>query len=179
MVSDLPWSEKVIRERLASYDNLANEVEQIEILLPDYKRDAYFQLVKYPVQAAAQMNRKFLKAQLARHGLAEWEESDTAFDSIVSLTCQYNSLRNGKWNLMMDMAPRRLPVFKGYSKKERLYLYGKSLYLCILLVERIIQIVLDNRDTVMDWDIVEGPLLYVRVVVFLIVWNNCLSILFD
>ncbi len=118
VVSDLPWSEKVIRERLASYDNLANEVEQIEILLPDYKRDAYFQLVKYPVQAAAQMNRKFLKAQLARHGLAEWEESDTAFDSIVSLTCQYNSLRNGKWNLMMDMAPRRLPVFKRVQQER-------------------------------------------------------------
>ena len=118
VISDLPWSEKAIKERLTGYDNLAREVERIGNLLPDYKRDAYFQLVKYPVQAAAQMNRKLLKAQLARHELAKWEESDVAFDSIVSLTRQYNSLKDGKWNLMMDMAPRRLPVFKRVPRER-------------------------------------------------------------
>lgn len=32
------------------------------------EKETYFQLVKYPVQAAAQMNNKLLTAQLARHG---------------------------------------------------------------------------------------------------------------
>ena len=118
VINDLPWSEKTIKERLTGYDNLARDVERIGRLLPDYKRDAYFQLVKYPVQAAAQMNRKLLKAQLARHELAKWEESDVAFDSIVSLTRQYNNLKDGKWNLMMDMAPRRLPVFKKVPRER-------------------------------------------------------------
>ena len=58
------------------------------------------------------MNRKILTAQLARHSKADWKQSDAAFDSIASLTQQYNSLQNGKWNRMMDFQPRKLPVFK-------------------------------------------------------------------
>lgn len=50
------------------------------------EKETYFQLVKYPVQAAAQMNNKLLTAQLARHGKADWADSDRAYDSIVSLT---------------------------------------------------------------------------------------------
>lgn len=50
------------------------------------KKETYFQLAKYPVQAAAQMNSKLLTAQLARRGKVDWADSDRAYDSIVSLT---------------------------------------------------------------------------------------------
>lgn len=112
VIKDLPWSEQTISERLRSYTVLSDVVERIESNIPADRQDAYFQLVKYPVQAAAQMNRKILTAQLARHSKADWKQSDAAFDSIASLTQQYNSLQNGKWNRMMDFQPRKLPVFK-------------------------------------------------------------------
>ncbi len=112
VIKDLPWSEQTISERLRSYTVLSDVVERMESNIPADRQDAYFQLVKYPVQAAAQMNRKILTAQLARHSKADWEQSDAAFDSIASLTQQYNSLQNGKWNRMMDFQPRKLPVFK-------------------------------------------------------------------
>ena len=112
VIKDLPWSEQAISERLRSYTVLSDVVERMESNIPADRQDAYFQLVKYPVQAAAQMNRKILTAQLARHSKADWKQSDAAFDSIASLTQQYNSLQNGKWNRMMDFQPRKLPVFE-------------------------------------------------------------------
>lgn len=114
IVSDLPWSEQEIKERLAAYKQLSDEVEQGWDILPLQKKETYFQLVKYPVQAAAQMNKKMLMAQLARHGRADWTESDKAYDSIVSLTQIYNT---PKWNRMMDFQPRRLPVFDRVERK--------------------------------------------------------------
>ena len=86
------------------------------------------QLVKYPVQAADQMNRKFLNAQLARHGKVDWEQSDAAFDSIASLTRRYNALQNGKWIHMMDFQPLanktsfsaycKILLIQGYPEKK-------------------------------------------------------------
>ena len=112
VIKDLPWSEQTISERLRSYTVLSDVVERMESNIPADRQDAYFQLVKYQVQAAAQMNRKILTAQLARHSKVDWKQSDAAFDSIASLTQQYNSLQNGKWNRMMDFQPRKLSVFK-------------------------------------------------------------------
>lgn len=117
IVSDLPWSEEEIEERLATYKGLSDKVEQLWSVIPDEKKDAYFQLVKYPVQAAAQMNNKLLGAQLARHGKADWAVSDAAYDSIVALTKIYN---NEKWNRIMDFQPRKLPVFERVERKTLL-----------------------------------------------------------
>lgn len=59
------------------------------------------------------MNRKMLTGQLARHGKADWAASRVAYDSIVALTETYNKgiANHGKWQGMMDMRPRKLPVF--------------------------------------------------------------------
>jgi hypothetical protein len=108
VVSDLPWSDEEIAQRLAEYSVLSDMADIVSRTLPADKRESYFQLVEYPVKAAAQMNRKLLTAQLARHGKAEWSESDAAFDSIAALTAQYNT---PKWRGIMDFQPRRLPVF--------------------------------------------------------------------
>lgn len=117
IVTDMPWSEATIQERLKSYTVLSNAVQALEAEIPTERQDAYFQLVKYPVQAATQMNRKLLIAQLARHAKADWEQSDAAYDSIASLTRQYNGLQNGKWNRMMDFRPRKLPVFNRVERR--------------------------------------------------------------
>ena len=111
VVKDLPWSEREINERLNAYSELSETVEKAASKVPVDRQSAYFELVKYPVQAATQMNRKLLYAQLARHDKEDWEKSDAAYDSIAALTQHYNSLENGKWNRMMDFKPRKLPVF--------------------------------------------------------------------
>lgn len=116
-IKDLPWSETEINDRLQAYDRLSEAVEQIASKIPANRQSAYFELVKYPVQAAAQMNRKLLYAQLARHDKADWEKSDVAYDSIATLTRHYNALENGKWNRMMDFKPRKLPVFNRVERK--------------------------------------------------------------
>lgn len=108
IVSDLPWSENLIRERLAAYGKLEDEAAMWALRMPADKRAAYFQLVQYPLQGAAEMNKKCLYAQLARHGLAEWEMSDNAFERIVAMTEVYNQ---GKWEGFMDYKPRNLAVY--------------------------------------------------------------------
>lgn len=117
VVKDLPWSEREINERLNAYSQLSETIEKAASKVPAGRQSAYFELVKYPVQAAAQMNRKLLYAQLARHDKADWEKSDAAYDSIAALTQHYNSLENGKWNRMMDFKPRKLPVFNRVERK--------------------------------------------------------------
>lgn len=113
VVKDLPWSEDYILNRLDTWKELSDKVDRLSRLMLREKQDAYFHLVKYRVQGATQMNEKLLKAQLARHGKADWAESDAAYDSIVALTKIYNEGINnqGKWWGMMDHRPRKLPVF--------------------------------------------------------------------
>ncbi len=92
------------------------------------KKTRYFQLVKYPVQAAAEMNKKMLFAQQAQHGLCSWEKSDAAFDSISALTRRYNTgfYNQGKWHRMMDFQPRRLPVFEPVEEALLKRRYAKN-----------------------------------------------------
>ena len=78
VVKDLPWSEREINERLNAYSELSETVEKAASKVPADRQSAYFELVKYPVQAATQMNRKLLYAQLARHDKEDWEKSDAA-----------------------------------------------------------------------------------------------------
>lgn len=92
------WTKADVEKRVADYQRISDAAEAIAKKMPSSKKNAYFQLVKYPVQAAAQMNFKFLCP----------EKSEAAYDSIVSLTHIYNS---GKWKGIMDMAPRKLAVF--------------------------------------------------------------------
>ncbi|MFV0520912.1 MAG: glycosyl hydrolase 115 family protein [Mangrovibacterium sp.] len=112
IVSDLPWSEKCIRQRIVDYKAISDKVIKMSVNIPQRKQSEWFELVEYPVRAAAEMNFKHLYGQLARHGLANWQQSDDAYDKITDLTDKYNSLENGKWDKIMDMQPRKLPVFK-------------------------------------------------------------------
>lgn len=95
------WTRHDADLRIQAYRQLSDRVEQLYRKVRADRRDAFFQLVKYPVQAAAQMNIKFLSATKA--------ESDMAYDSIVSLSRTYNA--NPRWTGILDMQPRRLTVF--------------------------------------------------------------------
>lgn len=106
------------KRRIQLYDELAEKVNSLSASIPQERKDAWFQLVVYPVKSAAAMNRKFLYWQLALESQepAEKEKfqnlSKEAFAQIEKLTNYYNSeMSNGKWSNMMSMAPRKLPVF--------------------------------------------------------------------
>nr|WP_321408492.1 glycosyl hydrolase 115 family protein [uncultured Carboxylicivirga sp.] len=118
VISDLPWSESYIRTRIDQYKAIEEKVNDLGAKIPAEKGFSWFQLVKYPVSGAAEMNKKQLYGQLARHGKADWQLSDNAFEEIVSLTQEYNSLNNGKWNRMMTYNPRNLPVFNKVPRSE-------------------------------------------------------------
>lgn len=117
-VKDLPWSEDEVVTRIKEYEAIAERVELLSRQVDDDRRSSWFQLVEYPVKAAAEMNKKHLYAQLARHGREQWSKSDEAHSNILKLTEIYNSLENGKWNLMMNCKPRNLAVFDPVEKSE-------------------------------------------------------------
>ena len=120
IVKDMPWSRSYINKRLEDYQVISDKVEKLASRIQQDRQDAYFQLIKYPVQATAEMNKKMLYAQFARHGEMNWNKSDVAYDSIASLTRIYNICirNNGKWHRMMDHQPRRLPVFEPVDRSS-------------------------------------------------------------
>ncbi len=97
------WNARHAADRVSRYTALSDEVERIWQSISTDRKDAYMQLVKYPVQASAQMNIKYLCPM----------KSEEAHDSIVVLTRLYNEgIENeGKFRGIMDMSPRNLVVF--------------------------------------------------------------------
>ncbi len=97
------------QQRLADYQRISDAVEAV-----DNHSAPFFELVQFPVQAAYQMNRKFLMAQLSNElqsrgetAQALWaaRQMEAAYDSINALNRRYNELLGGKWRGMMDVAP--------------------------------------------------------------------------
>ncbi|MGY5353367.1 glycosyl hydrolase 115 family protein [Wenyingzhuangia sp. IMCC45467] len=109
-----------VNERIQAYQNLINAVDSIQKNISFYRTDAFYQLVYYPVVAAASINHKWLYAYknkfVASQGRASsffyGEKSLQAYNRIVLETKYYNSLNEGKWNHIMNMSPRYLPVFE-------------------------------------------------------------------
>ncbi len=108
-----------IKQRTVAYEMIENRADEIEERLPENLKSTYFQLVKYPIQASANMNKKFLyrdkaltyAGQFRKSASTYKERSNKAYKNIVALTGQYNQLTTGKWSGIMDMKPRNLPVF--------------------------------------------------------------------
>ncbi len=117
-VSDLAWTEQEIKTRITEYEVLSNKVIELSKFIKPEKQDAWFELIAYPVRAAAEMNKKHLYGQLARHGIAPWAKSDDAFEAIEKLTANYNALGNGKWKNMMNAHPRDLTVYQKVPRKD-------------------------------------------------------------
>jgi hypothetical protein len=104
------------QRRLADYQRISDEVERISSELRAESLEfatAFFELLQFPVQAACQMNRKFLMAQLnqllaekGRFSEANWaaRQMEEAYDSINALNRRYNKQLNGKWDGMMALS---------------------------------------------------------------------------
>jgi hypothetical protein len=108
------------QKRIKQYQQLENDVLQLQSAIPANLKDAYFQLITYPVLSASEMSKKFLyhdKAvlyqQQGRLSATSYQDAVLkSFKNIHKLTKFYNdSLSAGKWKGMMHAQPRSLPVF--------------------------------------------------------------------
>ncbi len=111
------WSVEKIRRRLDAYDSLQSQMEKLRENYEAAADSAFFELIEYPVAASAEMNRKWLYRHIASVTQSQ-AQTDTlmgkaqqAYKNIQLLTDRFNTLEKGKWALMMDASPRRLPVF--------------------------------------------------------------------
>lgn len=113
------------QQRLAGYKQISDLAADIATDLKEPLRASFFEMVEYPVKAEYQMNRKFLMAQL-NHELqgkgdfagANWAASQAkeAYDSIATLTKEYNSILNSKWDGMMKLAPGWCALYQKMPK---------------------------------------------------------------
>lgn len=117
-----------LQHYLSDWQKAAGNVEAMASEVPESLRDAFFAFIQYPVTAAAAMAEKQLEAQRAREccagrtdstiprrkqaALIHAAKSMKAYEKIGQLTETYNKIMaHGKWNGLMDNAPRDLPVF--------------------------------------------------------------------
>lgn len=114
------------QQRLLDYERLSSLAQSLDDGSP-----AYFEMVRFPIQAAYQMNRKFLMAQLnqelvakGQHAQANWaaKQMEAAFDSINALNTQYNNLLGGKWDGMMAVPPGFCALY--HNKPDVTYTQG-------------------------------------------------------
>ncbi|WP_158847977.1 glycosyl hydrolase 115 family protein [Algibacter sp. L1A34] len=106
--------------RIKNYQDIIDTTEKLYENIDGNRKDAFFQLVYYPIIGASKLNQKWLynfknkfTAQQGRQSANYFrEQSNAAFHRIEKETDYYNTkLQQGKWNHIMTMAPRFLPVF--------------------------------------------------------------------
>ncbi|WP_445736223.1 glycosyl hydrolase 115 family protein [Mariniflexile sp.] len=114
------WNDE-IQARISAYQDIQDRTEKLASRLDESLQNAFFEFVYYPVFGASLMNKKFLYRDqaLAYQKEGRWNSeaflkaSHGAYDSITSLTEKYNTtVADGKWNGMMSMHPRDLPVYE-------------------------------------------------------------------
>ncbi len=126
---------------LETYEKIKRTVAEVETIVPQERKDAFFAQIKYPVFGAAAMSTKILEAQRARSIAAatydadRWKRDESlmkacaksmnAYMDIRRLTDYYNNeLSGGRWKYSMCENPRDLYVFypptlpMGLTEKE-------------------------------------------------------------
>ena len=122
-----------LQRYLNEYQELRREVEEVEKTIRPELSNAFFAAVKYPVYAASSMATKHLEAQEARHlarpssfhhddeALGSAARSLKAWRELQQLTHYYNKvMAAGKWDGIMSMNPRKLPVFDAPALPDNL-----------------------------------------------------------
>ena len=96
---------------VADYNNMVNEANAISDQLPAVYRDAFYQLVLYPVQACANLNelyftiaenRLFAKQQRARTNVVAQIATQLFLADSIYAAFYNHMMAGGKWNHMMD-----------------------------------------------------------------------------
>ena len=127
------------QQRLADYQWISDDVERISEMVrmkSEQYAAAFFELLQFPVQAAYQMNRKFLMAQLnhelaaeGRFAEANWaaRQTELAYDSINALNDRYNEqplASPGKWRGIMALSTSFTQTAQYYQKPTVIFTEG-------------------------------------------------------
>ena len=92
-------SDDEVRGRLEAFSRIAAEAERMQSKLPGPKRDAFFELVGYPVRASALAYVRFFSTSDAARAMR-------ADAGLKELTRQFNEvLAGGKWNRLIAIEP--------------------------------------------------------------------------
>ena len=127
--------------RTGAYRTIVAQAEAVANALPQDRRDAFFELVGYPVSAAAAINARALAMDKAiAYGLqrrasanAYAGQARAAQEALVAGETAYNTqLAGGKWRGMMDIAPAKLPQ---YSEPDFPRWQGRDEKTCALEAE--------------------------------------------
>ncbi|MEJ5995702.1 glycosyl hydrolase 115 family protein [Pedobacter sp. Du54] len=115
-MSSVNFSDREADQRLADYASIYKSAVALNEKIPARLKDAYFELILYPVEGAYLMNQKILYAKKSLAGGGEAlmyaQKSKDAFEKIKKITLKYNKeIAGGKWDGIMDYRPRNLPVF--------------------------------------------------------------------
>jgi len=115
-INFVSYTEAQMLKRLEDYAGLVEKSKALESKIPSRLQEAYYQLIAYPVEAAAAMNEKILCGKLSflyagynkkTEALAMADRAKLGYQQIRLLTQKYNKgIANGKWDGMMDYAPR-------------------------------------------------------------------------
>jgi hypothetical protein len=108
------------QKRIDAYNNLENQANLTAKSIVAELKNAYYELVQYPVIGSSLINKKILYHDKAivyagqgRVSASEYKKlSEDAYFQTEQRTHYYNNeLAGGKWKDMMSMKPRKLPVF--------------------------------------------------------------------
>jgi len=109
-----------VSSRIAEYQNLSEQAEELYKKIPENRKDAFYELIYYPVIGASELNQKWLYAYKNQFAAKQGRESAEffgqksveAYQRIQKETEYFNNeLKKGKWKHIMSMSPRNLPVF--------------------------------------------------------------------
>jgi glycosyl hydrolase family 115 (putative glucuronidase)/glycosyl hydrolase family 115 len=104
-------SEADTLERLSKYGNLRKQAEAINARIATTKKDAFYELVLYPIRSASLANERFFTAELAetyrtqhRSGALFWARRSIAADAEIASETKYfnETLASGKWRFIMS-----------------------------------------------------------------------------
>ncbi len=103
-----------VQGRLDDYEALMTRVDRLYNEAPSPEKDALFELIVYPVRAAALANRRYFSFEksteyLAQHRASaiEWARRAQDADARITAETDYHNekLANGKWRRMMTSEP--------------------------------------------------------------------------
>lgn len=119
-LSEISYSGDEMISRIKEYEKIVKEVRRISGKIPQRLKNAYFELIQYPAEAASLMNQKILYAKMSLTEAASGNQkallyskyAQDAYAQIQLLTHQYNKvIAGGKWDGMMDDHPRNQKIF--------------------------------------------------------------------
>lgn len=116
--------------RLAAYDRLLERARAVAARLPEAYRDAFFELVEYPVHGAYLMNLKYYWADRNALAVRQGRGAGTnrfadlahaAHAEEVAITQRYNTqVAGGKWDGIVNPYPSQIPKAPGRPAVTRL-----------------------------------------------------------